>query len=281
MKISALVADVSRRFLKQPHSLFPALTSSLSSVGLTLRPPQLGLRLLVVARILDLFAIAQSRQVPQANVKASGFGGLRQRRSLALNRKADVPLASFALDGFDRAFNRTMQFGLAPPLNLEFAVREQSAAVAVAWKRHAVKAVTRLEARESSLALFLFHPTKEGFEILVHAAQDILTAREVLKLKIISGANLPQLIGLAVVVQRLTGEAVGSAPFLQRAIVESAGFRQLAGQELNLLLRRIESVIEGLSHNVRSITMQGCWLICTDASIYRINCAPALDALGA
>src|SRR5207253_3024026 len=147
--------------------------------------------------------------------------------------------------GFDRAFNRTMQldFDLTRTLNLEFAVREQPAAIAVAWKRDAVKTVTRVKARESSLALFLFHPTKEGFEILVQATQHILTAREVLKAQVASGANLFQLMGLVKVAHRLSGAAVGITPLLQRAIVQSARFRQLAGQKLGLLFCRIHSVL--------------------------------------
>ncbi len=74
---------------------------------------------------------------------------------------------------------------------------------------------------------------KKRFVGLVHAAKDVLAARKIRQTQVSSGTNLLQLVGLRVVVDR-NSLLPRVATFLQRAVVEAAGFCQLPVENIGL-----------------------------------------------
>jgi len=188
VEVGALVSDMRVRALQLTHGLFSIVATTFAPGNFTLRSPQFGLGLAVVARVLNLCSIAQSSESLKTDIQANSFSRSRQQFSVAFNTESDIPLVGFALhgDGFDLSFNRTMQLesDLSRALKLELTCGKQPAAVAIAGKCKAVIACDGAEARKSGFALLLFDAAKESFEVLVYTAQDILAAREVLKSKI-------------------------------------------------------------------------------------------------
>jgi len=71
-----------------------------------------------------------------------------------------------------------------------------------------------------------FHPKEERFEGLVYPSKNVLAATKVRKPEVPCGSNILQLVRLGVVVDR-DPLFPSIATFLQRTVVESAGFAKL------------------------------------------------------
>jgi hypothetical protein len=239
LKFVPLVSYSSVNLLKQCNGFATAMRAFLASGNLPLRAAKSGFGLPIPARVWNWRAISESRKIFQTQINSDcvvkGWQGL----GFAFNREAHVPLAAFALHGdrFNRARNGAVQLDFALPdtLNTEHVASEPDA-ITVTGERDAVEATARLESRESGLLMPL-HAKKERFVRLVHAAKNILAAREIRKSQIASSTNFLQLIRLRVVVDRDT--LLPRIPtFLQRTVVQAAGFAQLSVESVRLEARR-------------------------------------------
>src|SRR5882672_1972951 len=250
-EIFSLIAHLSMRSLQLSDRLLSVVTASLATGNLTLRPPELGLRFLVVSGIRDLGPVRQRGEGAQSHVKARLFYRSGQWFRLAFDAQHRVPPSglSFDRDGLDLAFNRTMQFDPdgADSLQPQFAVIEQFASVAVAGKGDAVVAARAAKSRIARL-LAVLDAIKESIESLIDATQHILRAGKIRKPKVALGSNLFQLVGLIAIVDRLVRDAISVASLLNGGVVEAAGFGKLMSERVALRLCRVEPVFEVLSH---------------------------------
>jgi hypothetical protein len=236
LKLIPQPINPSVNFLEQSDR-FPSTVRTLLATGnLALPASKFGFSGSVPARIWNHFTIGQGSEGFQTDINSNCVVERRQDVGFALNGETDIPLAALTLhsDRLNLARDRSVQLNLdfSDALNAQRVAREFDA-VSVTRKRNAVEAATRLEPRISR-CLVPLHSKKERFECLVHAAKDILAAREIGKSKVASSTNVFQLIRLVVVVQRLFVAAIGVAPFLHRAIVESAGFAKLPVENFRL-----------------------------------------------
>jgi hypothetical protein len=229
LKFVPLIPDSSVNLLEQGNSFAPTLRAFLASSNLPLCAAKTGFGLLIETRIPNCRAVGEGREVFESNVNTNRVIKRWQRLGFAFNRAAYIPLAACALhgDGLHLARNRAMQldFDLADALNAKH-VAVKTHTVAVAGERDAVEAAPRLE---SGVACFFvtLHTAKERLEGFIHAAKDVLAAAKIRQTQIITGADFLQLIGLRVVVDR--DELLPRiAAFLQRSVVETAGFSQLS-----------------------------------------------------
>ena len=130
-----------------------------------------------------------------------------------------------------------MQFDLdvAHALHEQMTAWQQLVPVSVRWKRDAVVAAVRLEARKACFLLAL-HTFKECFEGLVQTAKNLLSTVTIRQAKVTRCSNFGQLGGLVVVVDALALRCVCFDALLQCRIIEAAGFRQLYTQALGFLV---------------------------------------------
>jgi hypothetical protein len=239
LKLVPLIPDSGMDFLKQSNCLATAARPFFSTCHFPLCPSKFSFSPMITSRVRNRRASCESREVFQSKVNADCVVQWRQGLGVAVNRKARVPLATLALDrgSFNRASHRTVQldFDLSDALNAK-PVAVQLDAVAVTGERDAIETPTRLKSREASFLLSLY-PKKERFVGLVHAAKDVLAARKIRQTQVTSGTNLLQLVGLRVVVDR-NSLLPRVATFLQRAVVEAAGFCQLPVENIGLEMGR-------------------------------------------
>ena len=144
---------------------------------------------------------------------------------------------TFHRDGLNLAVNRAMQFDLdvAHALHEQMTAWQQLVPVSVRWKRDAVEATVRLEARKACFLLAL-HTFKECFERLVQTAKNLLSTVAIRQAKVTRCSNFGQLGCLVVVVDALAVRCVCFDALLKCRIIEAAGFRQLYTQALGLSL---------------------------------------------
>src|SRR5882672_11433843 len=248
-EILPLITHMRVDALQISNGFLPVITASLATGNLTLRPSEFGLGFFVVSGVFNLGSIRQRGKGAQANVKAGFFGRSGQSLRFAFDAEHGIPFSGVALDGdgFDLAFDWAMQFNLdgAYALQSQFAVVEHFAAVAVSRKGNAVVATDRVKSR-ITWRLAVLDAIKERIESPINATQHILATREVGKSQIARGANLFQLIGLIVIVDRVVRDAISVAALLNGGVVEAAGFSQLAIKRGNLRAGRVESVFEVL-----------------------------------
>src|SRR5882672_8240834 len=222
-EILSLITHMRVDALQVSNGLLSVITASLATGNLTLCPPEFGLGFFVVSGVFNLGSVRQRGEGAQAHVKARLFYRSRQRFRLTFDAEHSIPSSGVALDGdgFDPAFDWAMQFDLdgAYALQSQFAVVEHFAAVTVSRKGDAVVATDRAKSRRT-WRLAVLDAVKERIESLINATQHILTAREVGKSQIAIGANLFQLIGLIVIVDRTAQDAIGVAALLNGGIVE-------------------------------------------------------------
>jgi hypothetical protein len=249
-EIRSLIAYMLMSALQLSNGFLSVVTASLAAGSFALRSPKRGLSLFVISGIFDLGSVRECGEGCQSNVNASLISRRLQGVRLAFNTEDGVPLSGLALDhhGFDIAFNWPMQLQLNLPhvLNAQLVVFQQSASVAITGKRDAVISADGPKARIASFLASL-DAGEETLESFVNATQYILTAREVSERQVAIGANLFQLIGLIVVVDRNVRNAVGIAAFVKRGIVEAASFGQLAVKRHDLSVAWVESIFEILS----------------------------------
>src|SRR5712691_1090265 len=114
LKVSPLVLDLGMRFLEQQHGFAAILPTSLPASDTPLSQAQLGLRSLVVARIVDGRPIGERRKGGQAHIDARMCVGGRQQLSVNLDTEAGIPFTACALDRdrLDSTIDWAMQFDL-------------------------------------------------------------------------------------------------------------------------------------------------------------------------
>jgi hypothetical protein len=98
LHIRPLAADVRLRRLEQPHGFASAGTALPSARDATLGASHLRGRAARVARVCDDGAVAQGREVRQADIDADALRRGRQRPRIHFPGEAREPLARFALD---------------------------------------------------------------------------------------------------------------------------------------------------------------------------------------
>src|SRR5437660_752944 len=147
-------------------------------------------------------------------------------------------------NGLDLILDRPVQlhFDEASALDTQFAVIEQSAAIAVGRKGDTVLPPERTEAREAGL-LAACYPREERLEGFIQPAEHPLAAGEVGQSEQPFFPYGLQLLGLVVVVDALAANFSSVAPFLKGGVVEFASLVELVLEELNLGLVRVETGI--------------------------------------
>src|SRR6266566_662743 len=135
-------------------------------------------------------------------------------------------------NGLDLILDRPVQlhFDEASALDTQFAVIEQSAAIAVGRKGDTVLPPERTEAREAGL-LAACYPREERLEGFIQPSEQPFFPYGL------------QLLGLVVVVDALAANFSSVAPFLKGGVVEFASLVELVLEELNLGLVRVETGI--------------------------------------
>src|SRR5215813_3341661 len=248
-EIFPLIAHVGMRSLQFPDGFLPVITAAIATCDLALRTAKSRLSAFEIPGVFDLRPVRERGEGVQSHVNASLFCRSGQRLRLAFDAEDGVPLAGLLLDrhGFDLALDRAMQFDFdgSDSLQSQFAAAQHFAAVAVTGKGDTVIAAGGLEpwiARRPSVP----DAAEERLESLIDAAQYILTARVVGKGQIAGGANVLQLIGLIVIVDRFAGYTVCVAALLKGGVIEAAGFRQLAVKGDTLSAGRVKPVFEVL-----------------------------------
>lgn len=251
VEVAACIANSRMRPLQQLHGFASAFRSTFAPGHTALSNPQFDLRLAVGARVIDHGSITEDGETRQPDINADVIVDRGIRRGDGLHTEADIPASGFALDGdgLDASGNRTMQLDFHFPnaLNVELAVVSEPDAIAVARKRDAVVARTRLEAGIPWRLAPLDTP-KERLEGLVHTAQDILRAREIGQATGIFSANVFELVRLVVVGQRYASLPVGIATLLQCGVVEATRLAQLSTESLLLIASRIQAIFKRLAH---------------------------------
>jgi len=155
-------------------------------------------------------------------------------------------------NGLDLILDRPVQlhFDEASALDTQFAVIEQSAAIAVGRKGDTVLPPERTEAREAGL-LAACYPREERLEGFIQPAEHPLAAGEVGQSEQPFFPHGLQLLGLVVVVDAVDALAANFssvAPFLKGGVVEFASLVELVLEELNLGLVRVETVWVAEAH---------------------------------
>src|SRR5256884_294655 len=206
---------------------------------------------LEVSGIVDLLAIRKSDKAIQSDIHADLLGRLRQRHTVPLDGKTHVPVIHVPLDrnGLDLTLHRPVQFDFdeASALDTQFAVFEQSAAIAVGRKGDTVVPPERTEAREAGL-LAAPYPSEKRLEGLIQPAEHILAAGEVGQSEQSFFPHRLQLLGLVVVVDALAANFPSIAPFLKSGVVELASLVELVLEELTLGLVGVQAVFVGEAH---------------------------------
>ena len=240
LKFVSLIPGSSVNLWEQCDGFTAAMRTLFAACNLSLRPSKFGFRLPIPSRIRNGRAISEGREVFESKVDSNGVIERRQWFDFAFDRKTHVPFTALAFDR-DRlncARNRAVEFDFqfAYTLNAQ-GIASQFNAIAVTWERKAVEPTTRLEPRITR-GLVPLHTKEERFESLVHPSKDILAARKVCEPEVARSANIFELVRLVVVVQRFLVAVIGVATFLQRAVIESAGFAKLSVECFRLEARR-------------------------------------------
>src|SRR6266704_3529981 len=251
MKGGTLVSDFTVRLGHRSGGLAAAVAAALATGKPALGAAQVCQPALEVSGIVDLLAIRKSDKAIQSDIHADLLGRLRQRHTVPLDGKTHVPVIHVPLDrnGLDLTLHRPVQFDFdeASALDTQFAVFEQSAAIAVGWKGDTVVPPERTEAREAWL-LAAPYPSEKRLEGLIQPAEHILAAGEVGQSEQSFFPHRLQLLGLVVVVDALAGNFPSIAPFLKSGVVELASLVELVLEEPNLGLVGVEAVFVGDAH---------------------------------
>jgi len=228
LKLISQTIDSSVNFLEQSNRLPSAMRSSLSASYSTLSPTQFGFSTSIPARIRNWLARGQGSEGFETHVDSNSIVENGKRLCVAFNGETDVPLAAITFDRnrLDCARNRTMHLNCDLPDTLNPKnIFGDFDSVSVTWEGDAIKTAVRLESRISR-SLVPFHPKEERFEGLVYPSKNVLAATKVRKPEVPCGSNILQLVRLGVVVDR-DPLFPSIATFLQRTVVESAGFAKL------------------------------------------------------
>jgi len=133
-----------------------------------------------------------------------------------------LPTVPFKADCFNYPLDRAMQLDTDSPYILDIQLVCESNAIAIGREGDRVEAVSGLKARISWL-LSCLDSTKEGFEGLIQASQDILSSRVVeSSTPSILLTDLLELVSLVIVVER-DPEPPGIPSLLEGSVVEEPG----------------------------------------------------------
>jgi hypothetical protein len=252
LKVRPLVLDMLVYLLKDSDCLPSPVASLLPAGYFSLRTSECGLSFTVVAGVVDNRAVAQDSEALKPNINSSEFSGIGHGlRGRNLDAEAGIPAAYLSLESecLNLARHRAVELELqaSDSLNVELPVITELAAIAVAGESVAVETTPGLEPGESSFLPSL-DPAKEGLKGLIHPAQHVLSGGVVSQAEITSRPNRFELIGLLVVVERLSPHAPGIPALPKASVVEAASFGQLPVQGLGLLPGWIKAVFESLAH---------------------------------
>src|SRR5215469_10862490 len=256
MKGGTLVSDFTVRLGHQCGGLAAAVTAALATGKPALGADEVCEPALEEPGIVDLLAIRKSGKAVQSDIYADILGRLRQRDTVPLDGKTDIPLIDVPLErnSLDLTLHRPVQLDLdeTSALDTQPAVFEQSAAIAVGRKGDTVVPPERTEAREAGL-LAASYASEERLEGLIQPAEHILAAGEVGQSEPPCGPYLLQLVGLVVVVDALAANFPSVAPLLQGGIVQVASLVELVIEKLNLGFVGVKSVFVSEAHLLSSL----------------------------
>ena len=243
LKLIPLIPDSSVNLWKQGNRFVPPVRALLAACNLSLRSTKTGFRLPIESGIRNRRALAEGREIFESHVDSNCVVERGKGLGFAFDREAHVPLAALTLDGngLTRARYRTRKFDLyfSDALNSK-RVACESDSIPVTREGDAIQPTPRLESRKACLLLSL-HTKEKRLEGFVYPPKNILAAREVRKTQVAGGSNIFQLVRLVVIVQRLLVTSIRVATFLQRAVVQSAGFAKLSVEYFRLEVCRKSS----------------------------------------
>lgn len=223
-------------FLKQSNRFATAMRTLFASGDLTLGSAKFSLCRPIPSRIGERIPVRQSSEGFQPDINSDGVVENGKRAGFALDREANIPFSAIPLycDRFNLARDRAMQFDFdfADTLHTQSIACEFDAVV-VTRECDAIETTARLEAREARFLVSL-HPKKKGFVRFIDTTKDVLAARKIRQCQVACRSNIFQLIGLVVIIQRLLVAAISLPPFLQCAIIKTAGFAQLLVEGVRL-----------------------------------------------
>ncbi len=250
VEINPLVSNVLVHPLEFMDSLTPSVTPLVSSGNLPLSTAQFGLSFVVVAGISYRSTIAQDRETLQAHVNTHCLTIGQQGFRDILHTEAGIPMPCFSFDryGLNLTKYRAVELDLQLPyaLDIQPTIVSEFTPVPVGGEGVAVKATTGLE---SGIPRFFttLETGEESFEGLVHSTEHVLTSGVVGKVQVSRGSNFLKLVGLVVIVQRLTRYLPGLSSFLEGRVVKAASRSQLVIQGLCLGFGRVKAVLVCLS----------------------------------
>ena len=250
VEIQPLSSDLQVRFGHQDTGLTPPYRPLDSSGKTLLSFNQQVFTSSKTTWVVDRRAIREDCEGLQPDINADRVTWLTLPWGIAqVTREDSVPFVAIPLqgDGLDLAFNWPVQLDLqsAHILNIE-PIRKPDA-IAISGEGDRIEAVSTSETGVSWLLTRLATP-EECLECPIQASQDVLSSRAVQSgAPRVLGANLLQLVGLVVVVDR-NAVLPGIASLLEGSVVEGAGDIQQATQSLVLLFVGIEPIHEGFAH---------------------------------
>lgn len=243
MEVAALVADVIVKPLKQKNGFAPAVRSFLAPRYTPLQSAELRLGRTEPTRVLNLCAIAQSRERSQSDINADHVRIERQWLVIALNRKQRKPSSGFAFDreGFDRPFEWSVKF-YADVSDLREPQLVPGKRVTYLPKRQTVITTHRSEARITRL-VSLIHATEESLESQVYTLQRVFQDERTDVRNVFPPIfDFPQLQILIEPRDRFALTLPCFTALLQRRVVQLAAHRKLIVQCLFLRLGGIDAV---------------------------------------
>ncbi len=235
LELLPLIPDSSVNLLEQYNCFAAAIRAFLAPCNLALGASKARFSLSIPSWIRYRWTIRERSEVFQPQVNSNRGVERGQWLGFACNREADVPFAAFAFDRhrLNLARNRAMQLdcNFSNTLNAKN-ISGEFDAIAVTRKSDAIETASRFESRIARFITAL-HSAKESLESPVHAPKNILAAAKVCQTQVTRCADFFQLIRLRVVVDR-NSLFPRIATFLQRCMVQAAGFSQLSVESIRL-----------------------------------------------
>ena len=233
LELVPLIPDSSVNLLEQYNCFAAAIRAFLAPCNLALCASKARFSLSIPSWIRYRWTIRERSEVFEPQVNSNRGVERGQWLGFAFNREADVPFAAFDGHSFNLARNRAMQLdcNFSNTLNAKNISCEFDA-VAVTRKSDAIETASRFESRIARFITAL-HSVKESLASFVHAPKNILAAAKVCQTQATRCADFFQLNRLRVVVDR-NSLFPRIATFLQRCIVQAAGFSQLSVESIRL-----------------------------------------------
>src|ERR1700737_1826045 len=243
--------------LEKLPSFTSAVRTFLSTRNLSLCNSKSRLGHSVVARIFNLTAVTQCREVSESDINADLLGAIGQRNALHFYAETGVPLSSLAFDRqcLNLAFNRTVQLDLDAANLRQFQVLAFDGKAKLRIGQRII-ASTSAETRKASL-LPAPHGAEQSLERSIYAVQCVLQHRPIDIAKF-STLNFDfwQLIRLRTKTNRLAFKAVGISTLLQSSVVQLAAQRKLTLKNDRLIPCGVQTLLKrfsGFRHTALSL----------------------------